>query len=191
MIVTVVMLNVSVVGDDTTARTHPDCARQRAENLAVFGVTNVLELCVGPSLATLEQEYARFGITVTGNDIDQRWKRYHPTGRWIIGDALRIDYTPFDAVVFAPPLSRGCTGHRQDSLSIDQVVPRYRDFLVSSEGFRGLVCLVLPARSTATELDRRQLYALLSMLSVPFDVVSLSAGRRAITKYHDVYVRRT
>src|SRR5512146_1716358 len=63
--------NTSILSDDETARTDPECALQRAENLAVMGVESVLELCVGPSLRVLEAAYAQHGIVATGNDIDR------------------------------------------------------------------------------------------------------------------------
>ncbi len=180
--------NVSIVADEATAHTDPECARQRAENLAILGAKNVLELCVGPSLRDLELAYAEVGITVTGNDIDPRWREFHPSGRWIIGDALSVDTTGFDAVVFAPPLSRGCTGRREDSLCINDVRPKYRDVTSSYTNYDGILVLVLPARSLATSHDREQLHRLLSGLSSP-EVVPLYAGHRRIRKYVDVYLK--
>lgn len=83
-------MNISTQDNEKTARTCLECASQRAENLSVLGATKVLELCVGPSLHDLEQEYAKYGITVTGNDIDPRWKDYYPSGKWVIGDARQV-----------------------------------------------------------------------------------------------------
>lgn len=181
-------MNISQLSDDETARTDPECAAQRAENMAILGVRNVLELCVGPSLRVLERTYAKHGITVTGNDLEMRWRQYHPRGSWLIGDALAIDWSDFDAVVFAPPLTHGCSGRRDDALSINDVNPSYRSFM--ERPYSGLRCMVLPARSMATSRDRDQLHALLSEIDGPYDVVPLYAERRRIRKYVDVYYRR-
>lgn len=182
-------MNISIVNDDVTARTHPDCAHQRAENLAILSVKHVIELCVGPSLKTLESAYSKHNITVTGNDIDKRWKNYHQAGNWIIGDALKIDVSQFDAVVFAPPLSKGCTGKRAHSLSVDDVFPKYQTFLSSVKNYTGLIVLTLPARSFATSYDRKQTHALLSSICHELEIVPLVSGRRKITKYYDVYYK--
>lgn len=177
-------MNLSVLDDDTTARTDPEAALQRAENLAVLGARSVLELCCGPSLRTLERAYAQHGIRCTGNDIDRRWLEYHPHGRWIIGDALTADWSSFDAVVFAPPVTRGCTGRRIDALRISEVFPRYADFL--SLPHRGIKVMVLPARALATRYDRQEMYDLIGDRTV--EVVPLTSGRRRIRKYVDVYL---
>jgi hypothetical protein len=176
-------VNLSRVEDEATARTDPECALQRAENLAVLGVRSVLELCVGPSLRSLEEAYGRFGIRCDGNDVDPRWRDYHPDGRWLLGDCFAVDWSPYDAVVFAPPLSRGCTGRREDSLRVEEVLPRYADFVARPYG--GLRVMVLPARSLSTREDRRQFHRLVDWL--PADVVELTSGPRRIRKYVDVY----
>jgi hypothetical protein len=182
-------LNLSILDDDRTARTDPDCAFQRAATLGCLGVKSVLELCVGPSLRVLEEMYARYNIVAAGNDIELRWKRYYPEGRWIIGDALTVDWSPFDAVVFAPPVTRGCTGRRDDSLRISEVLPRYTDFL--SRPFPGVKVMVLPARATATSEDRREMHELLASAydaTHEVAVIPLKSGRREIRKYVDVYI---
>lgn len=179
-------MNLSTVHDDLTARTAHDCAQQRAENLAILGASRVLELCVGPSLHTLELAYDRVGIEVTGNDIDYRWREYHPGGRWIIDDCFAIDWDDYDAVVFAPPLSVGCTGTREDALPISKVVPRYEDFM--AKRYMGIRCMVLPARSFATHYDRKEFFDLTFDLVNP-DVVPLTSGARKVRKYVDVYYR--
>lgn len=180
--------NTSVLPDDLTAHTDPECAAQRAEHLAILGVESVLELCAGPSLKTLEMAYAFHGIQVTGNDIDPRWRDLYPLGSWVIDDALTINPRPFDAVVFAPPLSRGCTGRRSDALMIDEVEPGYTRFLwcLGVWGYTGVGVLVLPARALATGPDREQLYRLLSLLP-SHELIPLVAGPRRIRKYVDVY----
>lgn len=180
-------MNISSEKDEETAHTCWDCALQRAENLSFFGVKRVLELCVGPSLKTLEKAYALHGISVVGNDIETRWRKFHPKGEWIVGDALKIDYAGFDSVVFAPPLSRGCTGTRSDSLMIEQVVPSYGAFVQAAKAFRGVRTLVLPGRAGATRHDRRQLHSLLSQFS-SYDLIPLTAGLRRTVKYYDIYV---
>src|SRR5271165_6757205 len=106
-------MNLSLHSDETTARTRPACAAARAENLAALGVSSVIELCVGPSLRTLQAAYAKHNIRCTGNDITRRWKNYFPDGDWLLGDALAVDISPFDAAVFAPPVSLGCSGRRE------------------------------------------------------------------------------
>lgn len=184
-------MNLSVYADHETATTREECARQRIEHLSILGARNVLELCVGPSLRTLEQLGAAQGIQVTGNDIDPRWKSFYPKGRWIIGDALKIDLRPFDAVVFAPPLSRGCSGRREDALKIDEVVPAYTDFLARALNGPRVVVLVLPGRSLSTVWDRRQLHGLLAHiagLGRVAEVVPLTSGAKRLTKYVDLYL---
>ena len=186
-------LNISNVADDKTARTNIDSALQRAENLYVMDVKSVLELCVGPSLKTLDGCYSKFGISVTGNDIDYRWKQYYSEGKWIIGDCFKIDYSKYDAVVFAPPLSKGCSGKREDSLSIDNVVPSYYDFIESTKDYDGVKVLVLPARSMSTSQDKNQFYKLIDNLNKyyfpdNYDIVALKQNKRNITKYFDIYI---
>jgi hypothetical protein len=188
-------MNVSFVTNAETARTNRDAAYQRAENLAILGASNVLELCVGPSLETLERAYGSYGISVTGNDIEPRWKGYYSKGDWLIGDAMEQDYLSYDSVVFAPPLSKGCTGKREDALSIEDVTPNYYKFLakVLHQDYTGNIVMVLPAKCLATKSDRIQLYRLLKMLGIngfTFDLVELKCGRRKIRKYVDLYLRR-
>lgn len=178
------MNNLSTYSAEETANTNPECARQRAENLAIMGARSVLELCVGPSLRALEKAYADFDIQVTGNDIDLRWPLHYPNGRWLVGDALAVDWRGFDAVVFAPPLSAGCSGRREDALMINKVSPGYRAFM--KRPHHGIRCMVLPARALATPVDRGQLHALLAAVQGA-DVVPLTAGARKIRKYVDVY----
>lgn len=184
-------MNVSQFQDANTANTNPSSAIQRAENLAALNVQSVIELCVGPSLSVLEQAYKTFNISVTGNDIEDRWRKFYPNGKWIIGDALKLDTSAFDAVVFAPPLSKGCSGRREDSLSIDEVVPKYIDFLNNLKSDK--VVLVLPGRTLSTRTDRKQYYKLLSnIVSLGFncETIPLTAGRRSIVKYVDLYLTR-
>jgi len=182
-----VIWNTTTVAEVETASTDPRCALQRAENLAILGTRSVLELCVGPSLRVLERAYASLGIHVVGNDIDRRWIEYYPRGEWIHGHAFEADWSPFDTVVFAPPLSRGCSGTREDSLRVDEVYPSYEEFMAVP--FVGLRCMVLPARSLSTSLDRTEFNRLLSLIPGHYDVVPLTAGDRGIRKYVDVYYR--
>jgi hypothetical protein len=187
-------MNLSTYPIDATATTREDCARQRMEHLAVLSVRTSLELCVGPSLRTLARLGAQYGIVVTGNVIDPRYRAAYPAGRWVIGDALALDYAPYSAVVFAPPLSRGCSGKREDALMIDEVVPRYGDFLATARDAKvRVVVLVLPARSMATSGDRAQLHRLVARTMADGwtpNVVPLTSGPRRITKYVDVYLER-
>jgi hypothetical protein len=186
------MMNVSVVSNDNTASTNPVVAHRRAENLAILGVEKVIELCVGPSLKTLERAYRRHNISVSGNDIDKRWQEHYPEGNWIIGDALTIPLAGFDTAVLAPPLSRGCTGRREDSLSINEVFPAYRQFLLRYD-LPQIVVLVLPGRTFSVRGDRAQFYALMSFImarELSYDAIPMLDARGRVTKYIDVYIRR-
>lgn len=178
--------NVSRFSDSKTASTNVPCAIQRAENLAILGVRTVMELCVGPSLERLEQAYKQYGIEVTGNDIEDRWQRFYPRGNWIIGDAREVDVSRFDAVVVAPPLSKNCSGLRLDSLSIEEVTPRYDSFLNLDN--RVLV-FVLPGKTLSLKEDRRQLHKLLSQVTTDrnTNVVPL---KNKVTKYVDLYLEK-
>lgn len=199
------MSNTSIVPDDITARTCEAAAKQRAEYIAVLERKHVLELCVGPSLQVLERVYSNHGISVVGNDIDARWCGYYPRGVWRIGDCFKIDWSGVDTIVFAPPLSRGCTGQRCDALMVDDVTPSYLHFLMElrwrlSQGslpqLRTAV-LVLPGRALATRADKAQTHTLVwlaSQLSAELGVtrapelVPLKDGRGRVTKYHDLYL---
>jgi hypothetical protein len=176
------MLNTSRFSNEKTANTCLSCAEQRAENLAVLGVKSVLELCVGPSLQVLEESYSKFGITVTGNDIDPRWKSFYPKGKWVIGDATIVDTSKFDAVVVAPPLSKFCSGRREDSLSLEQVTPSYYNFLNLKSN---VVVFVLPGRTLSLKEDRKQLYKFMASLKGKVELVPL---KNKVTKYIDLYL---
>lgn len=179
--------NISMYKDDRTANTNLICARQRAENLFVLGSKKILELCVGPSLCRLENEYKKFGMTCYGNDIDSRWKDYYPGGKWIIGDALNINnINEFDTLVFAPPLSKGCSGRREDSLSLEYVNPSYYAFLERYKNFKGIKVLVLPGRTLSLRHDREMLYKLLATIESKYDIVEL---KNHCTKYVDIYIK--
>lgn len=186
------MYNLSIVSNEQTAKTNIECAEQRADYLSILGAINVLELCVGPSLKTLETAYNRRGLTVTGNDIDKRWKHNYNKGRWLVGDALTLNYSVYDAVVFAPPLSSGCSGTRKDSLSINNVSPSYYSFLdkLTIDNYSGIFVMVLPGRSLSTRFDREQYFQLLYLLKIKcrfVESVPLVAGKKKIRKYVDVY----
>lgn len=177
-----------------------ECALQRAENVAALvdepqgSGTWVLELCVGPSLKALASAYRSVGIEFCyGNDIDPQWEQQYPKGLWLIGDAIDTfneQHFAFDAVVFAPPLSKGCSGRREDALSIFEVAPSYLAFMeaVMDVRYHGLVVLTLPGRSKATKHDREQLNYLKHIVMRRFDVeeVDLVDGCR---KYTDLYMR--
>lgn len=183
--------NVSFYSDEQTARTCLDCAQQRAENLYVLNVSTVLELCVGPSLKQLESCYAQYDIQTTGNDIDARWKDYYPKGKWLIGDATKLPETNnFDAVVVAPPLSKGCSGRRLESLSLEQVTPSYYGFVQLQPKI--VTVHVLPGRTLSLKDDRKQLHKFLNHLERQPKVKSVSVVplkfKNKVTKYVDVYV---
>ncbi len=181
-------MNISKYSVESTANTCIECAKQRAANIASLYLFNskhrtVLELCVGPSLLTLEQCYKQHRIDVIGNDIDKKYLKQSPN--MLIGDCFSIDYNPYNVVVFAPPLSKGCSGKREDSLSIDEVIPSYYDFLKLR---RQKAVLVLPGRSKSTKKDREEYYKLISMLyfyNINFIVVPLI---NKVVKYYDVYL---
>lgn len=182
-------MNLSKFSTDATARTRPTCALQRLQNLVCLGSEKVLELCVGHSLEVFDEAAKKLGIEVTGNDFDSQWKSFYPTGRWIMGDAIGISWEGFDSVVFAPPLSRGCSGTRADSLMINQVSPGYDKFLSRAlvETPRVAV-LVLPARSLATRQDRDEYYKLLAATrQVWLNVEPIPLVADVIRKYVDVY----
>lgn len=182
-------MNISKYSDEQTATTDPLCAFQRAENLAILGASRVLELCVGPSLPTLERAYSRFGLVVYGNDIDRRWGK--GVFNMIIGDALKIAprYDQiFDTFVFAPPLSRGCSGKREDSLSIERVNPSYYEYLKAIGDSKAWHVLVLPARSLATSYDREQYHKLLNFIRRKYDVLEVPLISK-VRKYVDLYIK--
>lgn len=172
--------NISQFSDHQTANTNYTCALERACNLSILGCKRVLELCVGPSLSVLERAYKEYNIDVIGNDIDPRWQKYYPKGKWIVGDAKVIDKSGFDAIIVAPPLSRGCSGRREDSLSLEQVLPSYYDFLNLNTK---IIVYVLPGRTLSVKEDRKQLYRFLSYVNL-IEVVPL---KNKVIKYIDVY----
>lgn len=182
------MNNLSLYNIESTANTCTICAQQRAANIASLYLFNnkhrtVLELCVGPSLPVLEQCYNEHHINVIGNDIDTKYLKQSPN--LIIGDCFLINYNVADVVVFAPPLSKGCSGKREDSLSIDQVTPSYYDFLKLR---KEKAVLVLPGRSKATKQDREEYYKLIKQLyfyNINFIVAPLI---NKVVKYYDVYL---
>jgi hypothetical protein len=175
-------MNLSVQNNEQTASTCFECCLQRAENLSIFGCKSVLELCVGPSLKFLEKAYHKYNIKVVGNDIDKRWQMFYPNGSWLIDDARNINTNGFDAVVVAPPLSRGCSGKREDSLSLEEVQPSYYDFL----GLKNkVITYVLPGRTLSIKSDREQLFKFISKLHRNFQIVPL---KNKVVKYIDLYV---
>lgn len=178
------MFNLSTFSNEETATTCEPCSLQRAENLSLLGVKTVLELCVGPSLKRLERAYKQFGITVTGNDIDPRWVKMHPTGKWVIGNATKLNTREFDAVVVAPPLSKNCSGKREDSLSIEQVIPNYNQFFHLKNK---IVVFVLPGRTLSLKNDKEQLYRLISQLNGKVSIIPL---KDKVTKYVDLYLEK-
>lgn len=182
-------MNTSTVENSQTAKTRVSCAQQRAQNLFCLDSKRVLELCVGPSLKSLEEAYRAFGIEVTGNDIEERWQKFYPQGKWIIDDARNVNTEGFDTVVFAPPLSKGCSGTREDSLSIDQVFPSYYDFLESKA--KTLV-LVLPGRTLSVKDDRKQLHKLLGVMQATnkWKTLEIVPLVDKVTKYVDIYATR-
>jgi hypothetical protein len=179
------MTNISQYDIELTANTCGVCASKRAFNIAsLYYPKSVLELCVGPSLPVLAHHYRDYNILTTGNDIDKKYLKQSPINI-LIGDCFSINYNPYDVVVFAPPLSKGCSGKREDSLSINQVTPSYYDFIKLR---KEKAVLVLPGRSKATKQDREQYYKLITQLyyhNINFIVVPLI---NKVVKYYDVYL---
>ncbi len=185
------MHNLSKYKDFETANTHCSIASKRAANIAQFKKKDILELCVGPSLSTLEKEYKKLGLNVTGNDIEFRWKKHYPNGKWLIGNCFDIDWNPFDMIVFAPPLSKNCSGKREDSLMIESVNPSYYDFIkkLNKEKNKSAI-IVLPARSISTKYDRNQYYKLLSFIQRNnYNIKPIEMkDNKNIRKYIDVFI---
>jgi len=183
-------VNISKYSDSRTANTCLVCAEQRAENLASLGVRTAIELCVGPSLSVLENVYKQRDISVTGNDIDPRWQAFYPRGKWIIGDAREINpriLSVFDAAIVAPPLSRGCSGRREDALGLTQVQPAFESFL----GLPTKVQVyVLPGKTLSLRQDRSDLHAFLKKIKTKYRTASVEVVplKNKVTKYVDVYV---
>lgn len=151
----------------------------------------MLELCVGPSLKLLEEVYAEKGIEVVGNDIDARWRNYYREGKWILGDALTINYSGFDAVVFAPPLSVGCTGLREDALSIFHIKPSYLEFVERWKLLKGVIgVMVLPGRTFSTSRDRAEYHRLRAKAFwAKSEIMPLLV--KDVVKYVDIYLHPT
>lgn len=185
-------MNISTVDLDKTANTNYLCAEQRAKYLAFSNVSKVLELCVGPSLKVLETAYKAYKIDVWGNDIDARWFKYYPQGNWIQGDALSVSYSNYDTIVFAPPLSKGCTGTREDSLSPLSVYPGYLEFLkrFSKEPKFKRGVLVLPGRSLSTKQDRKETHRIINACAEVGIVQCHALAIKGVNKYIDLEVVR-
>lgn len=189
--------NISDFKDFETANTNLASAKQRAEFLHTKRHCSVMELCVGPSLKRLEQCYNQFDIDCWGNDIEQRWADYYPKGKWIIGDAITLPQNfnlgCFDCIVFAPPLSNGCSGRREDSLMIEQVQPSYYDFIEAYKHFNCALVLTLPARSLATSQDKEQYWKLINhicKLGFNFEEHQLFCSKGKVRKYVDLYLTK-
>ncbi len=182
-------MNISTVDLDKTARTCQTAASLRAQYISKNSYNKVIELCVGPSLRILEKEYSKYNIECWGNDIDARWQRYYPEGRWLIGNALNINYNSFNSVIFAPPLSKGCTGKREDALSALAVEPSYISFLESFSKSKIRNCiLVLPGRSLSTKEDRKQTHFIINKASQYGFVKTHSLVVKGVLKYLDLEI---
>ena len=183
-------MNISHFSNEKTANTNLISVKQRAAYLNSIGSHKVLELCVGPSLQRLQQEYSKYGIICYGNDIDIRWKEFYPLGKWLIGDALKLaSYaTNFDTIIFAPPLSKGCSGKREDSLFIKDINPSYIDFLNAYKQYIGKknIVLVLPGKTLSIKSERNEMYKLLSQIKCSYQIIPLTNG---CVKYVDILLR--
>ncbi len=187
-------MNTSDYTNEKTANTCTEIAALRAYNLACIGTTTVLETCVGPSFNVLSNAYWQRGIEMWGNDIDGRWAQ---VGHWLHGDVAKVSLDCFDTVVFAPPLSKGCSGKREDSLMPEEVTPSYESFLnrINLERDRlpdlKTIVLVLPARSISTREDRAQYYKILAKCHKMGTVSEkiMSVNKRNIRKYIDIIVQ--
>jgi hypothetical protein len=174
------MPNITTVELHKTANTCLGAAEIRAQLVAGLGVKKALELCVGPSNQVMKDAYRRYGIDCIGNDIDSRW---NPD---ILGDCLEIDYQG-RYVIFAPPLSRGCSGTREDSLSPMQVQPGFINFINTARARKlNRAMMVMPARSLSTRQDRTELHKILNhahKMGYGTDIVECLVGVRQIRKY--------
>ena len=186
--------NISNFQDNLTASTNITSAKLRAENLYSLGAKEVLELCVGPSFEILKKAYETYGINFFGNDIENRWKKYYPDSSWFIEDCTKLDFSQFQSVVFAPPLSVGCSGKREDSFRINQVNPNYYFFPFSSK-LPEISVLVLPARSLSSKLDRGEFFKFYSFLVKKFSNKNIEVfqsgiqkSHRFIRKYLEIYI---
>lgn len=172
------------------ASTCDAVARARARRMSTLGIQSVIELCVGPSLSALQHAYSAYKIECTGNDVDMRWTSLG--GPWVCGNAMHVGIAGFDAAVFAPPLSNGCTGRREDSLSVDEVTPSFHDFIDRNDTPE-FVVLVCPARALATGPDKAQLYRLLSHAWHRFgsvEVIEAKDARGRIRKYTEIWCQQ-
>lgn len=154
------MSNLSLYSLSDTASTNAQVAKQRAAHFASLGIKDVIELCCGPSLQVLSQAYRYQGIRCVGNDIDPRYAVEEPLLGWKLGDCFDIEITE-EMVVFAPPLSRGCSGKREDALSIFEVRPGYAQAVTHFKS--KYLTLVLPGKTLSLKQDKSELYKLLSM----------------------------
>lgn len=182
-------MNISNFSDQKTANTNIVSAKQRAAYLNSIHAHNIMKLCVGPSLKRLQAVYANYGISCWGNDIDSRWKEYYPQGHWMIGDALRLvqKLQRFDTIVFAPPLSKGCSGRREDSLYLKDVSPGYKEFLQAYKQYIGVknLVLVLPGKTLSIKSEKNEMYKLLSCINVPYQIIPLT---NVCVKYIDILI---
>ncbi len=191
-------MNLSALPIEDTASTHPEVAHARALHAHHCGVKTVLELCVGPSAPVLHEAYRQVGISPLFNDIDPRWSASFPEYQWVGRDCFAAAHfclragPLLDLVVFAPPLSAGCTGTREDSLMIEEVVPSYWAWLrlLADLPARPLTCTVLPARSLSTRHDKAQFYALREGFYKlgPPEVIERTVGARQIRKYVEIWL---
>jgi hypothetical protein len=192
------MANTSLYPINKTAKTHELCLQQRIQNVkSIFPeVNSVLETCAGISSVKIAKAYKEAGYQIATNDIDPRYKKHEPN--MVVGDALALDFSSYDLVVFAPPLSKGCSGRREDSLSIYEVTPSYESFLDRAFRFKNLkgVGLVLPGKTFSTALDAAQFYQLIRSIYFGFASFYPSAiyyqrelKVKGCTKYVDLYLR--
>jgi len=180
-------MNTSTYTLEKTAYTIDNIAEQRARNIKkIFNPRNVIELCCGKSLNILKKHYQKQGIKIYGNDIDEKYLEINP--ELVIGDCLKIKHNKFEVCVFAPPLSKGCSGKREDALSIEEVEPSYYDFInLNLDKF----LLVLAGKTFSIRKDRNQYYKLLNYLdSKGYIVEIIPLKYKKINKYIDLYVRK-
>lgn len=182
-------MNLSTELIVNTANTNILCAQQRASYLAYNGCKSVIELCVGPSLKILEQAYKKEGIKVYGNDIETKYKKYYPQGNWIIGNCFDIKIPKdVDTIVFAPPLSKGCTGTREDSLPAKLVTPSYMDAINKFTNYN--LVLVLPGRTVSVRSDKEYFHKLLHYIFRLNKYPSYYYLYNKVVKYVDIYISK-
>ncbi len=93
--------------------------------------------------------------------------------------------------MFAPPLSKGCSGKREDSLSPLSVQPSYFSFLESFKKSNiNQAIMVLPGRSLSTKQDRREAHFVMNKASEVGIVKAHPLVVKGVLKYLDLEITK-